>query len=173
MLFLLIIIVVEISGFLTKKFLEIFLRRETTTSWLTPRPSWSLSHHHFCGVFCFPWKSLSGNISEEGGNYVLANTSAYLLFLLIIIEMIFFYFLTKVFAAGWQKLCECTKGLRQKEWTLTKIFSPNIHYFVAILSFVANYALFDNLWTKEVLFLGQKQCWGRNYIVYYVRMILS
>ena len=35
--------------------------------------------------------------------------------------------------AGWQKLREATKGLRQKVWTRTKILSPNIRYFVAIL----------------------------------------
>ena len=44
--------------------------------------------------------------------------------------------------AGWQKLCEGTKGLRHKVWTGTIILSPNIRYFVAILRFVAIYALY-------------------------------
>ena len=42
----------------------------------------------------------------------------------------------------WQKLCERTKGLRQKVWTRTKIMSPYIRYFVAILRFVAIYAFY-------------------------------
>ena len=53
--------------------------------------------------------------------------------------------------AGWQKLREGTNGLRQKVWTQTKILSPNIRYFVAILRFVAIYALFGNLWAKKSL----------------------
>ena len=35
--------------------------------------------------------------------------------------------------AGWQKLCEGTKGLCRKVWTWTKILSPNICHFVTIL----------------------------------------
>ena len=31
------------------------------------------------------------------------------------------------------------------------MLSPNIHYFVAILRFVANYTLFENIWTKKFL----------------------
>ena len=58
---------------------------------------------------------------------------------------------------GWHKLCEGTKGLRRKVWIRTKILSPNIHYFVAILRFVTIYALFGNLWAKSAS-LGQKQC---------------
>ena len=91
MLFLLIIILLEFFGFLTKVFLEIFLRRETTTSCLTPRPtyfSFSISFYHY---FWFPNKSFFGYIFEEGDNYILANTSAYLLFLLIIILSIFWF----------------------------------------------------------------------------------
>ena len=63
---------------------------------------------------------------------------------------------------GWQKLCEGAKGLRRKVWTWMKIFSPYISYFVAILRFVAIYALFGNLWTKKcffgskTVFLGQE-----------------
>ena len=44
---------------------------------------------------------------------------------------------------GWQKLCEAARGPRQKVW---KISSPNMSYFVAILRFVAIYALFGRLW---------------------------
>ena len=58
---------------------------------------------------------------------------------------------------GWQKLCEGTKDHRRKVWTQTKSLSPNIRYFVAISRFVANYALFGNLWTKKC-FWDQKQC---------------
>ena len=54
--------------------------------------------------------------------------------------------------AGWQKLCEGTKGLRQKVLSWTKILNPIIRYFVAILIFVANYSLFENLWIKKVFF---------------------
>ena len=46
----------------------------------------------------------------------------------------------------------------RKIWTRTKILSLNIRYFVALLRFVAIYALFGNLWAKKVFFLGQKQC---------------
>ena len=70
------------------------MRRETTTSWLTPRPTCSSFSSSFYGFFWFPIKSLSGNILEEGDNYVLANTSAYLFFLLIII-LSFFWFHNK------------------------------------------------------------------------------
>ena len=59
--------------------------------------------------------------------------------------------------AGWQKLCEGTKGLRQKVWIGTKILSSSIRYFVAIIRFIAIYALFGNLWAKKGFF-GQKQC---------------
>ena len=70
--------------------------------------------------------------------------------------------------------CEGVKGLRQKVWTRTKILSPNIRYFVEILRFVAIYALFGNLWTKnccffvsKTLFLGQGVHYYMVYIVYY------
>ena len=43
---------------------------------------------------------------------------------------------------GWQKLCVGTKDLRKKVRTQTKILSPNIRYFVAILTFVAIYAFY-------------------------------
>ena len=64
--------------------------------------------------------------------------------------------------AGWQKLRDGAKGLRRKVLTQRKILSPFIHYFVAVLRFVAIYALFGYLrpkkcsfWSKTV-FLGQK-----------------
>ena len=47
----------------------------------------------------------------------------------------------------WQKLCEGTKGVRQKVWPRTKILNPNIRYIVAILWFVAIYALFGRIFT--------------------------
>ena len=97
LLFLLINILSFFFGFLTKVFLVILLRRETTTSWLTPRPTCSSISTSFYWSFLVSYKSLSGNIFEEEDNYVLANTSAYLLFLLIIILLEFFGFLTKVF----------------------------------------------------------------------------
>ena len=50
--------------------------------------------------------------------------------------------------AGWQKLCEGKKGLRWKSWIRTKILGPSIRYFVALLIFVAIYALFGRLWAK-------------------------
>ena len=37
-------------------------------------------------------------------------------------------------------------------WTRTKIVSPNIRYFVAIIRFVAIYAIFGDLWAKKVPF---------------------
>ena len=58
-------------------------------------------------------------------------------------------------------------GFHRKVWTRTKSFSPNIRYFVAILRFVAIYALFGNLWAKKVLFFGQKQCFLGQEVHYY------
>ena len=47
--------------------------------------------------------------------------------------------------AGWQKLCEGTKGLRRQVWNRkSKILNPNIYYFVAILRFVAIYAFLED-----------------------------
>ena len=66
--------------------------------------------------------------------------------------------LTWPLGPGWQKLCEGTQGLRRKVWTGTKILSPNIRYFVGMLRFVVIYTLFGNLWAKQKLFFGQKQC---------------
>ena len=80
---------------------------------------------------------------------------------------------------GWQKLCEGTKGLRQKVWTRTKIWSPNIRYFVAILRFVAIDALFGRLWARKMLFwvktvfLGQEVHYYMVYIAYFTELILQ
>ena len=52
----------------------------------------------------------------------------------------------------------CAKGLRQKVWTRTKIFIPNIHYFVAILRFVAIYANLEAFGQQNVFLGDQKQC---------------
>ena len=65
------------------------------------------------------------------------------------------YAMYSQYMAAWQKLCEGTKGLRQKVWTRRKISNSNICYIcyiVTILWFVAIYALFGRLWTKERLF---------------------
>ena len=62
--------------------------------------------------------------------------------------------------AGWQKLCKGMKGIRRKGWT--KISSTNIPYFVAILRFVAIYALFGRFRANKcffgttTVFLGQE-----------------
>ena len=67
-------------------------------------------------------------------------------------------------------MCEGTKGRRQKVDTQTKILSPNIRYFVAILRFVAIYALFGNLRAKEVPFGSNKVFFGQEvhyYMVYF------
>ena len=69
--------------------------------------------------------------------------------------------------SGWLVLntqggIEGAKGLRRKVWTLRKILGPNIRFFVAILRFVAIYALFWKSSGKKVPFgsktvlLGQK-----------------
>ena len=55
--------------------------------------------------------------------------------------------------SGRQKLCEGTRGLRRKVWIGTKLLSPNIQYFVAILSFDAIYAPFLEIVDKKVIFL--------------------
>ena len=60
--------------------------------------------------------------------------------------------------SGWQKFRKAAKGLRRKVWTQTKILSPNIRYFVAILRFVVIYALTRRLWQKKSVFLGINQC---------------
>ena len=48
------------------------------------------------------------------------------------------------------------EGPLPKSLDMGENFKP--YHFVAILNFVAIYALFGNLWAKKVLFFGQKQC---------------
>ena len=73
---------------------------------------------------------------------------------------------------GWQKLREGTKDLCRKVWTRTKISSPDIRYFVAILRFVAIYALFGRLGAKKcffgitTVFLGKEVHYYMVYITY-------
>ena len=45
------------------------------------------------------------------------------------------------------------EGPSPKRWNLRTILSPSIRYFVAILRFVAIYALFGNIWVKSNDFL--------------------
>ena len=74
-------------------------------------------------------------------------------------------------------LCEGTKGLRRKIWTQTKLLSPNIRYFVAILRFVAIYTLFWKSLGKNVLsktvFLVQEMHFDMVCIAYYTELNLQ
>ena len=126
LLFLLIITLLEFFGFLTKGFLEILLRRETTTSWITPWPTCSSFSSSFYYFFWFPNKSLFGILFEEGDNYVLANTSAYLLFLLIII-LSFFAFLTEVFLEFFLRWETTTSWLKPRPTCSS--FSSSFYFF--------------------------------------------
>ena len=82
-------------------------------------------------------------------------------------------FISSLFGAGWHKLCKGTKGLCRKLWTRTKIFSPNIRYFVAILRFVAIYALFGNLRAKKVHFwVKNSVSWARSALLHGIYCIL-
>ena len=63
------------------------------------------------------------------------------------------------------------EGPSPKSLELEKILGPNTQYFVTILRFVANYALFGNLWTKKsfcfqskTVFLGQEVHYYMEYI---------
>jgi len=75
--------------------------------------------------------------------------------------------------AGRQKLRESAEGLRRKVWTQTKIWSPNICYFVAVLRFVTICAVFWKTLGKKVLFgvktvfLAQEVHHYMGYIAYY------
>ena len=79
---------------------------------------------------------------------------------------------------GWQKLCEGKKGLQRKVWTFTKFLGTNIRYFVAILRFVAIYALFGRLGAKKcsfettTAFLGHEVHYYRVYIAYYTFVVI-
>ena len=70
-------------------------------------------------------------------------------------------------------------GFHRKVWTRTKSFSPNIRYFVAILRFVAIYALFGNLWAtkfffgSETVFLGQEVNHYMVCVAYYTELNLQ
>ena len=68
---------------------------------------------------------------------------------------------------GWQKLCEGAKGLRWKVWIGTKILSPNIRYFAAILKLVAIYALFWKFLVKKNFF-GSKTVFPGQEVHYYM-----
>ena len=81
----------------------------------------------FLGFF---YKSLFENIFEEGENYVLANTSAYLLFLLIIILLEFFGFLTKVFLEIFLRRETTTSWLTP--WPTCSSFSSTLNQFIFV-----------------------------------------
>ena len=81
---------------------------------------------------------------------------------------------TNTYILGRQNLCEGTKGLRWKVWTQTKILSPNIRYFVAILRFVAIYALFGDLWAKKVPFgVKNSVSWARSALLHGIYCIFN
>ena len=65
----------------------------------------------------------------------------------------------------WQKLCERTKGLRQKVWTRTKIMSPYIRYFVAIYRDLSRFTHFLEDSVQKRAFLGQEVHF---YMVHYI-----
>ena len=81
--------------------------------------------------------------------------------------------------AGSQKLTRRHEGPSPKIWIRTKILSPSIRYFVAILVFVAFYTLFGRLWANRALFgsrfLTQEQCFlGKECtITWYVVLFFS
>ena len=79
--------------------------------------------------------------------------------------------------AGWQKFREGTKGLRRKVKTQTKILSPNIRYFVAILRFVAIFAIFGRLLKQiiglKTVFPGQEVHFYMVYIAYSIESKLQ
>ena len=59
------------------------------------------------------------------------------------------------------------------EKTQTQIWSPNIPYFVAILRFVAIYALFGRLLAKKVLFwVKSSVSWARSALLHCIYCIL-
>ena len=55
---------------------------------------------------------------------------------------------------GWQKLCE---GMKGEKFGLGQNFKF-IRYFVAVLRFVAIYALFEDFRQEKCFFWGRKQC---------------
>ena len=60
--------------------------------------------------------------------------------------------LKKAYEIGWKKMHQHANGVCRKTWTRTIILSPNICYFVAILRFVAIYALCGILCRKAAKF---------------------
>ena len=76
---------------------------------------------------------------------------------------LFFFLLHIIRTPGWRKSREGAKGIRRKVWTRTKNLSPNIHYFIALLRFVAIYVLFR---THKKCFFGAKKCYlGKKCII--------
>ena len=73
------------------------------------------------------------------------------------LQMLVFVFML----SGLQKLREGAKGPRRKVWTQTKILSSNIRYFVAILRFVAIYALFGRLCQTVFFGVNKSVSWVR------------
>ena len=70
---------------------------------------------------------------------------------------------------GWQKLSGRTDSVRQK-YGLEENFKPQHTLFVAILRFLAIYALFGRVWAKKVFFWGAKSSvfWGKKCTVAYI-----
>ena len=66
------------------------------------------------------------------------------------------------------------EGCSPKSLDSKKVSSTIIHYFVAILRFVAIYALFGRLWSKKFSFFGQKQCFlsMKGTITWYILQII-
>ena len=65
-------------------------------------------------------------------------------------------------------VCQGGKScVRRKVWIGTKLLSPNIHYFVAILRFVATYAPFLEIVGKKVIFLVENSVfWARRALLH-------
>ena len=69
-------------------------------------------------------------------------------------------------------MCKGTKGLCQKVWTQTKILSPNICHFVAILIFVTIDTLFGILSARKGLFwVINSVSWARRALIYSIYCI--
>ena len=79
------------------------------------------------------------------------------------------------------KLCEGTKGLRQKVWTRTKISNPNIRYVIKInYENLSRFLYFSGgLWAKKCSFgsktvpLGQEVHYNMVHIAYYTELNLQ
>ena len=79
--------------------------------------------------------------------------------------------------AEWQKSCGRGGSVRQKVWTLTKILSLYIRYFVVNSRFVANYIIFGRLFwakcAKKTMLHIQDMQFYIAYIEYYSEMNLQ